>query len=57
VLSVHSSTIETIEAIESIFGKTRLGQTAKLQKFESLLTKHVDLGRLYKFLDLERNVV
>jgi BioD-like phosphotransacetylase family protein len=57
VLSVRSSSIETVEAIESIFGKTRLGQTAKLQKFESLLTKHVDLGRLYQFLGLERNVV
>jgi BioD-like phosphotransacetylase family protein len=57
VLSVHASSIETVDAIESIFGKTRLGQTAKLQKFESLLAKHVNLGRLYKFLGLERRVV
>ena len=31
-----------------------LGETAKLQQFEELLTEHVDLDRLYQVLDLER---
>ena len=54
VLLVRTNTIETIEAIERVFGKTRLGQTAKLRQFEELLTEHVDLDRLYQALDLER---
>jgi len=50
---VRTTTIETVEAIERIFGKTRLGQTVKLQQFETLLAKHVDLDRLYQALELE----
>jgi BioD-like phosphotransacetylase family protein len=53
VLLVRTSTLETVEAIERIFGKTRLGQTVKLQQFEALLAEHVDLDRLYQVLDLE----
>ena len=53
VLLVRTNTIETVEAIERIFGKTRLGQTVKLQQFETLLAKHVDLDRLYQALELE----
>jgi len=53
VLLVHTSTIETVEAIERIFGKTRLGQTAKLQLFEALLAEHANLNRLYQILDLK----
>jgi uncharacterized protein len=53
ILLVHSETIETVEAIERIFGKTRLGQTAKLQRFESLLGEHLDWGRLVQLLGLE----
>jgi len=54
VLLVRTNTLETIEAIERVFGKTRLGQPAKLQQFQALLDKHVDLDRLYQALDLER---
>jgi len=53
VLLVRTNTLETVEAIERVFGKTRLGQPAKLQQFQKLLAEHVDLGRLYKALDLE----
>ncbi|MBN1138236.1 MAG: phosphotransacetylase family protein [Anaerolineae bacterium] len=53
-LLVRTNTLETVEAIELIFGKTRLGQVAKLLKFEALLAEHVDLDRLYQVLDLER---
>jgi len=54
VLLVRTNTMETIEAIERVFGKTRLGQHAKLQQFEALLAEHIDLDRLYQVLDLER---
>ena len=54
VLLVRTNTIETIEAIERVFGKTRLGQAAKLQQFEALLAEHVDLERLCQEIDLER---
>jgi BioD-like phosphotransacetylase family protein len=53
VLLVHANTIETVEAIERIFGKTRLGQAAKLQHFEALLAEHANLDRLYQILDLK----
>ncbi|MGD8491033.1 MAG: phosphotransacetylase family protein [Anaerolineae bacterium] len=54
VLLVRTNTLETVEAIEHIFGKTRLGQIAKLQQFEALLAEHIDLDRLYQILELER---
>jgi BioD-like phosphotransacetylase family protein len=52
VLLVRTNTLETIEAIELIYGKTRLGQTTKLQQFEVLLAKHLDIDRIYQALDL-----
>jgi BioD-like phosphotransacetylase family protein len=54
VLQVRTNTLETIEAIERIFGKTRLGQPAKLRQFEMLLAEYVDLNRLYQVLGLAR---
>jgi hypothetical protein len=52
VLLVPGNTMETVEAIERIFGKTRLGQPSKLQQFEALLAEHFDLARLYQALGL-----
>ena len=52
ILLVRDSTMETVERIDEIFGKTRLGQTAKLQQFEQLLAKHADFKRIYKALGL-----
>lgn len=46
--------METIGTIEGVFGKTRLGQPAKLQLFEALVAEHVDIQRLYRALDLRR---
>lgn len=54
VLLVRTNTLETIEAIERVFGKTRLGQAAKLQQFEALLAEHIDLERLCQAIELER---
>jgi BioD-like phosphotransacetylase family protein len=52
ILLVRSNTMETIETIEGIFGKTRLGQVAKLEQFEALMAEHMDMDRLYEALDL-----
>jgi BioD-like phosphotransacetylase family protein len=54
VLLVRSNTIETVEQIEKFFGKTRLGQSAKLKQFETLLEKHLDKDRLYQTLGLAK---
>ncbi len=47
VLLVRSNTMETVEKIETIYGKTRLGQTKKLELFQSLLNENVDFEKLY----------
>ena len=52
VLLVRGSTMETVEAIEQVFGKTRLGQAAKLDQFEELLAEHFDFERLCETLEL-----
>jgi BioD-like phosphotransacetylase family protein len=54
VLLVGSNTIDTVEALERVFGKTRLGQPAKLAQFESLLAEHVDMRKLYDAVGLEK---
>ena len=53
VFLVPGSTMETVESIERIFGKTRMGQIAKLEKFESLVEQFIDLDRLYKTFGLD----
>lgn len=52
VLLARDNTIETVDMIEKLFGKTSLGQTEKLKNFQSLLEQHVDLPRLYKAIGL-----
>jgi len=52
VLLVRGNTMETVEAVERVFGKTRLGQSAKLEQFEKLLAEHFDFERLYKEMGL-----
>lgn len=52
VLLVRDNTFETVEAIERVFGKTRLGQAAKLEQFEALMDEHFDFKRLYEALGL-----
>jgi len=53
ILLVRENTLETVEAIESVFGKSRLGQTSKLAQFEALMAKHLDWDRLDKRFGLE----
>jgi BioD-like phosphotransacetylase family protein len=52
VMLVHGNTMETIEAIDRIFGKTRLGQAAKLNQFQELLDQHLDYERLTQLMGL-----
>jgi BioD-like phosphotransacetylase family protein len=55
ILLVRPNTLETIEIIEDVFGKTRLGQPIKLKKFRTLLSQNIDWDRLYKTLDLDQS--
>ena len=52
VLLVRTNTMETIEAVDKIFGKTRMGQIVKLEKFQELLARHVDMKRVYQSLGI-----
>ncbi|HJW89087.1 MAG TPA: phosphotransacetylase family protein [Anaerolineales bacterium] len=52
VLLVRANTMETIEAIDRVFGKSRLGQPAKLAVFQELFNSSLDLERLYAALGL-----
>ncbi len=52
VLLVRQNTMQTIEAIEKVFGKTRLGQREKLERFEALFEEYFDLAKLYRKLGL-----
>ncbi len=47
VLMVPGSTIETVEAVEKVFGKTRLGQPEKLNRFTTMLDENMDMARLF----------
>ena len=52
VLLVPTNTMETVNSIEEIFGKTRLGQPAKLARFQELIAEHVDMDKLYSALEI-----
>jgi hypothetical protein len=52
VLLVRTNTMETIEAIERVFGKTRLGETAKLKQFQTMMDERCDYARLYQKIGL-----
>jgi BioD-like phosphotransacetylase family protein len=52
VLSVRQSTIAAVEAIEKIFGRTRLGQAEKLNHFQAMVAEYFDYQRLKETLGL-----
>ncbi len=52
ILLVPENTMETVERLDRVFGKTRLGQKSKLEAFMSLVHEHVDLERLNASLGL-----
>jgi BioD-like phosphotransacetylase family protein len=51
ILLVPGNTMETVEALDRIFGKTRLGQKEKLDKFLGFVKANLDLKRLDKALE------
>ncbi len=51
ILLVPGNTMETVEALDRIFGKTRLGQKEKLDKFLAYVKDNIDLERLDKALE------
>jgi BioD-like phosphotransacetylase family protein len=52
VLMVPTNTMDTVEAVERVYGKTRLGQAEKLARFEALMAEHVDYKKLFEALEL-----
>lgn len=50
VLLVPGNTMETVEKVEHMFGKTRLGQPEKLALFEALMAEYVDYKRLFELM-------
>lgn len=53
ILLVKENTMETVEAIERAYGKTRLGQAEKLQTFVDLVEAQVDLGPVRTALGID----
>jgi uncharacterized protein len=53
MLLVRGNTMETIESIDSIYGKTRLGEKTKLKQYRALLDEHLDYNRLKQTMGLE----
>jgi hypothetical protein len=47
VMTTNTGTIEVVEALEKVFGKTRLAQTEKLSRYRQMLDTHFDFGRLF----------
>jgi BioD-like phosphotransacetylase family protein len=52
ILLVRHNTMETIEAIDRVYGKTRLGEHSKLEQYQALIEKHLDYDRLKKVMGL-----
>jgi hypothetical protein len=53
ILLVRHNTMETVEAIERVFGKTRLGQAVKFHQFQQLFEKHCNCKQFYEMLGLK----
>lgn len=52
VLLVETNTMETVEKIEGSLGKTRLGQTEKLETFQQLMEENIKLDTIYEVLGI-----
>lgn len=52
IFLVPGSTMETVEKIENVFGRTRMGQHAKLEKFEKLVHQYLDLDKLFEAFNI-----
>ena len=52
VILTKQDTLTTVEIIEQFFGKTRLHQEKKVQRFQEMLNERFDFDALYADLDL-----
>jgi BioD-like phosphotransacetylase family protein len=52
VLLVPDNTLEAVERVEGIFGRTSLGQPEKLSRFQAMLSEHLDYAGLMAALGL-----
>ena len=52
IFLVPTPTMETVEKVEGLLGKTRIGQKSKLDKFEKLVNQYVDIDDLLKTFGL-----
>ncbi len=48
VLLVQQNTMETVNIVESVYGKTRLGQPEKIDAFMKLMSENVDMRKIYQ---------
>jgi hypothetical protein len=53
ILLVKDNTMETVNSIERVYGKTRLGQPEKLDAFMQLMAENVDMKSLFKACGLD----
>ncbi len=56
MILVKQDTLAAVEVIGRYFGKTRIHQTKKIERFEQMLEDRFDFERLYVALDLRRKV-
>lgn len=52
VLLVPDNTLEAVERVENIFGRTSLGQPEKMSRFQAMLSEHFKYDELIKSLEL-----
>ncbi len=53
VVLTPKNTLEAVESIERIYGRTRLSHIAKLRQFQELMDKYFDYDRLYRAIGLK----
>lgn len=54
IFLVPTPTMETVERVEGLLGKTRIGQKSKLDKFEKLVNQYIDMEDLLKTFGLNK---
>lgn len=54
IILVPDDTLTTVDRAESLFGRVRFHQTAKLDRFTDLMNANTDFARLYEALGVKR---
>ena len=54
ILLVRLNTMETIEAIDRVFGRARMGETVKVKQYQTLLEEHCSFDRMYEALGIKK---